>query len=89
MAQQNKIRNDLNRYMEATMSNNINAAVAIEQRYGLYGYPPDIVSRVLSAGAEGRNMMEEEDRAIGALDEGGCDEHGNDHCDICYPPPGD
>lgn len=57
MFSKDQCEQDLQRYMDAMMQHNgWQSALAIERRYGLDGYPPDIVSGALAAGARGEDM---------------------------------
>lgn len=46
-------RGDLARYGRAMRTGSFQTAVEIEKSWGLYGYPPEIVSTVLSCVATG------------------------------------
>jgi len=46
---------DREAYSKAMIRNDLNTCVAIEQRYGLYGYPPELVSVGLNAACEGKD----------------------------------
>lgn len=49
--------NDLRRYVAATVKHDgYNTLVAIEQDWGLYGYPPAIVTSVLLAVSDGTDF---------------------------------
>lgn len=43
-------------YAQAMRRNDLHACTQIEQRYGLFGYPPEIVSVGLSAAAAGQDV---------------------------------
>lgn len=47
---------DVAAYAQAMRRNDLHACTAIEQRYGLYGYPPEMVSTVLSSVARGQDL---------------------------------
>lgn len=64
------INEDLTRYCKAmTQVGGVDTCLAIERRYGLDGYPPSIVTQILSAGARGEDMVAAEDKAIGGGEE--------------------
>jgi hypothetical protein len=46
---------DRDAYSKAMIRNDLNTCVDIEQRYGLYGYPPELVSVGLNAACEGKD----------------------------------
>lgn len=48
-----RAQNDLSRYGRAMRTSGYQVAVEIEKFWGLYGYPPEIVSTVLSCVATG------------------------------------
>lgn len=48
-------REALHRYHRALVANRTHEAIQIEQRYGLYGLPPMLVSVGLEAVAQGRD----------------------------------
>lgn len=54
----NDAKQDYADYAKAIRQGNFDACVAIEQRHGLYGYPPDLVSIGLSAIANGKDAHE-------------------------------
>jgi hypothetical protein len=56
---------DLEEYWAAMKIGDIPAALEIERRYGLDGYPPSIVTVGMKALAEGRNMGKAIDKAMG------------------------
>lgn len=57
---------DLDRYWQAmSRSGGWTVCLAIEKRYGLDGYTPEIVTAALSAAAEGRDMDEAIDDLLG------------------------
>lgn len=43
-------------YGAAMRRDDLNACIAIERRWGLFGYPPEMVSTVLSAVAAGQDL---------------------------------
>lgn len=45
----------LTRYTKAMVAGNIDTCIAIEQQYGVFGYPPEWVSVALSAIDDGRD----------------------------------
>ena len=51
-------RDDRPAYMAAMLSNNTRAALEIERRHGLDGYPPELVSVGLKAAAEGKDALQ-------------------------------
>ena len=53
-----KAEEDLKAYNELIASSDCDRAFRIEQRYGLDGYPPSIVSGALSAIVRGEDMYE-------------------------------
>ena len=55
---------DLRAYGRAMRSGSDAAAVAIEKRWGLYGYTPEIVSTVLSCVATGLTLDAAIDEAL-------------------------
>lgn len=56
----------LEKYHKAMRTNYIDMCIAIEQKYGLYGYPPNVVSIALAAIDKG----EDPDDALEAYFEG-------------------
>lgn len=58
-------KEDLKKYGKMMQNGNSQGALLIEQRYGLDGYPPSIVSTALNALAEGKNMGKAIDQALG------------------------
>lgn len=50
-------RADTVRYMKALIANRTNEALQIERKYGLAGYPPEVVSVGLQAATEGRDHL--------------------------------
>lgn len=58
-------KRDLASYMRMLPENAVSGMIAIEQRHGLYGYPPSIVMQGLAAKAEGKDMDKELDRLLG------------------------
>lgn len=56
---------DLEAYGRMLPENQVSGMIAIEQRHGLYGYPPSIVMQGLAAKAEGKDMDKELDRLLG------------------------
>jgi hypothetical protein len=66
MARKNlEAQEDLEDYLKALTENNIDEALYIERKYGLDGYPPNIVTVGLSAKANGKNMYKALDAALG------------------------
>lgn len=59
-----RARADLVAYAKALVTGNTEAAIRIEKRYDLFGYPPQIVSIALHAAAEGRDHMEAVDEYL-------------------------
>lgn len=57
-------RADLVAYAKTLITGNTDAAIRIEKRYGVFGYPPQIVSIALQAAAEGRDHMEAVDEYL-------------------------
>lgn len=49
---------DAETYFKAMASGNHATCIRIEERHGLYGYPPEIVSVGLNAVAEGKDAHE-------------------------------
>jgi hypothetical protein len=69
-----EIATDLDRYHKGMRSmNGFGMCLAIERKYRLDGYPPQIVSVALVAGSKGADMYAAVDHFIGA-DEGESDE---------------
>lgn len=61
-----QIKADLDRYWRAmSRSGGWATCLAIEKRYELDGYPPEIVTAALTACAEGEDMLEVIDRLLG------------------------
>lgn len=54
----------LDQYMEAFKRNDVEACLRIEERHGLDGYPPDLVTVGLRAVDEGRDAQEAVDNWI-------------------------
>lgn len=64
-----QIKTDLDRYMQGMMmSGGHSLCLAIERRYGLDGYPPQIVTAALVAGADGKDMHDAVDRLLSGED---------------------
>ena len=55
---------DLDRYTRAMCAGQLSTCCAIEKKYGLYGYPPQIVSVGLRAADEGRSVDDAVDAYI-------------------------
>lgn len=49
---------ELQRYVKALVAGNTNVCIDIEQKHGLYGYPPEIVSVGLKAVDAGNDPEE-------------------------------
>ena len=64
---------DRDAYSKAMIRNDLNTCVAIEQRYGLYGYPLELVSVGLNAACEGKDPQQAVDDYIEAR----CEEDGD------------
>lgn len=62
---------DREAYSKAMIRNDLNTCVVIEQRYGLYGYPPELVSVGLNAACEGKDPQQAVDDYIEARAEDG------------------
>jgi len=58
-------KSDLAMYQQAMMDGNGDLALRIEERYGLDGYPPSVVSAALLAAAEGKDIGEAIDAMLG------------------------
>jgi hypothetical protein len=66
MARKNlEAQEDLEDYCKALSENDIHECLYIERKYGLDGYPPNIVTVGLSAKANGKNMYKALDDALG------------------------
>jgi len=50
----NSIKDDLDNYCRAMISGNVDWCIAIEKKYDLFGYPPEMVTNELA------NMIEDE-----------------------------
>lgn len=50
-------REDAAAYAKALIANRTAQAIAIEQKYDVFGYPPQIVSIALQAASEGRDHL--------------------------------
>ena len=59
------MKEDLDLYWKAMKNGNSSLALLIERKYELDGYPPDIVTTVLSAVVGGKNMDIAIDEALG------------------------
>lgn len=55
---------NIDRYTRAMVAGQLEVCVAIEQKHGLYGYPPDIVCVGLRAADEGRSVDDAVDAYI-------------------------
>lgn len=64
---------DREAYSKAMIRNDLHTCVEIEQRYGLYGYPPELVSVGLNAACEGKDPQQAVDDYIEAR----CEEDGD------------
>ena len=51
-----KIERDIESYHKGLMKNDVALCLAIERRYGLDGYPPNMVSVALQAMVNGENV---------------------------------
>ena len=60
-----KIDIDIENYHGGLMKNNVTLCLAIERRYGLDGYPPNMVSVALQAMASGEDMNKALDDMMG------------------------
>lgn len=60
-------KSDMQSYMRCLITGNTSGCVAIEKRWYLYGYPPEMVSSVLAKVAGGMSV----DDAIGVVENGG------------------
>lgn len=60
-----RARQDLKRYHKLLVANNVDAMIAIEKRYDLYGYPPSVVMQGIGMVARGEDMYEGLDRLMG------------------------
>lgn len=60
---------DLKQYGRALRTGSTMSAIAIEKRWELYGYPPEIVSNVLSCVATGLPLSAALDEVLGSDDE--------------------
>lgn len=56
MGIQEEMEIDIKNYYKGMRENNISLCIAIEKRYGLYGYPPNIVCSALQAEVHGDGM---------------------------------
>lgn len=61
---QETFKRDRDYYAKAMVSGASNVCIYIESKHGLAGYPPEIVSAALAAGAEGRDIWEEIDSIL-------------------------
>jgi len=59
------ITKDIETYFNALLQNNTSLCLNIERRYGLDGYPPNIVIAALQAKEEGKNMYKFIDKMMG------------------------
>ena len=59
------ILNDIKTYFNAMSQNNVTLCLSIERKYGLEGYPPNIVTPALQAKAEGLDMAKFLDDMMG------------------------
>lgn len=50
-------RADQKAYVAAMVADKLHAAIAIEKRYGLFGYSPEIVSVGLAAACDGKDVQ--------------------------------
>jgi hypothetical protein len=66
VSEEEQAKADLDRYLKAFTQNAISICVAVEKRWGLYGYPPSVVTQILAAVANGEDHGAAEDHAIGA-----------------------
>jgi hypothetical protein len=57
-------RADLVAYAKSLVTGNTEAAIRIEKRWDLFGYPPQIVSIGLHAAAEGKDHMQAVDEYL-------------------------
>lgn len=57
---------DRDAYSKALIRNDLHTCVDIEQRYGLYGYSPELVSVGLNAACEGKDPQQAADDYIEA-----------------------
>lgn len=53
---QDQARRDLESYAKAMIDNRIGECIAIEKRYELFGYPPELVCIGLRAAADGLDI---------------------------------
>lgn len=58
MGKRDQAREDLVAYGKAMVSGNTDAAIRIEKRWDLFGYPQEIVSIGLHAAADGKDHMQ-------------------------------
>jgi len=56
------------KYMRAMQRGDIDACVQIEQKHGLYGYPPELVSVGLAAADKGENAEEAVEKYLNGED---------------------
>jgi hypothetical protein len=56
---------DLDLYCKLLAANNVHACLQIEKRWGLDGFPPNVVSSVLSRVADGDSLDEAIDDVLG------------------------
>jgi len=55
-----EVTNDIKQYNRAMMNNMTGYALSIEKKYGLDGYPPQIVGGILSLMTEGKSRDDAE-----------------------------
>lgn len=62
-----RYKEDLKAYLKAmTEFDSLDILCAIEKKYDLYGYPPEIVTHALNAASNGEDMYKAVDEYIGA-----------------------
>ncbi len=58
-------KKDLDRYWDGMKSGDWETCLNIERKYGLDGYPPDVVTTALQAKADGKDMEKAIDEMLG------------------------
>jgi hypothetical protein len=59
-----EVQADMDTYFKSMMNGNIDKCCSIEDKYDLYGYPPEIVSVGLNAAFEGTCIYEAVDKYL-------------------------